>query len=80
MEVKLEGSHEEFSLHGEENAPKPLMQYLMAWFSLAALNCSLKTSTTSFGDACVALTGKQGWMQRSASKWYGAQLGQFHQG
>lgn len=63
MEVKLEDSHEELSLHGEENTPKPLMKYLKVWFFLAVLNCSLKASSTSFGDAYVALTGEQGWMQ-----------------
>lgn len=76
MEVKLEDSHEELSLHGEENTPKPLMKYLKVWFFLAVLNCSLKASTTSFGDAYVALTAEQGWMQGMiCQQWYGAQLG-----
>lgn len=52
------------SLHGEENTPKPLMQYLKVRFFLAVLNCSLNALTTSFGDAYMALTREQGWMQR----------------
>lgn len=61
---KLEDSHEDLLVHGEEYTPKPLMQYLRVLFFSAVLNCSLKASTVSFGDAYVALTGEQESMQR----------------